>query len=420
MTWAQVLVVAITVMLNALDGFDVLSISFASPGIAREWGIDRAALGIVLSMELLGMSIGSIVIGGLADRLGRRYTLLGCSVVMTFGMAMATTSSSVVQLCVWRVVTGLGIGGMLAATNAVATEFANAKHRSLSISLMVVGYPLGAVVGGTLAAHLLVHDSWRVVFELGAIMSGLLIPAIVWGVPESVAWLAEKRPPRALERINRSLRRIGHAPIAALTAAGPRVRQVPVMDLFVAGRWPRTVLITLIYFLHITTFYFILKWVPKIVVDMGFAASSAAAVLVWANVGGAAGGIVLGLLTRALGLKPLAIGFMIASTAMVTVFGSGQATLAQLSLICAVTGFFTNGGVVAAYSLMARAFPAELRAGGTGFAIGMGRGGAVLAPIIAGYLFEFGFGLQFVAVAMSAGSLFAAACILALRLPAEN
>ena len=88
MTWAQVLVVAITVMLNALDGFDVLSISFASPGIAREWGIDRAALGIVLSMELLGMSIGSIVIGGLADRLGRRYTLLGCSVVMTFGMAM--------------------------------------------------------------------------------------------------------------------------------------------------------------------------------------------------------------------------------------------------------------------------------------------------------------------------------------------
>src|SRR3954452_6741002 len=91
MSRLQIAAVAITVGLNALDGFDVLSISFASPGIAKEWGIDRAALGIVLSMELIGMALGSVVIGGIADKIGRRPTVLGCLTLMTAGMFMVTT-----------------------------------------------------------------------------------------------------------------------------------------------------------------------------------------------------------------------------------------------------------------------------------------------------------------------------------------
>ena len=120
MSRLQIAVVAITVGLNALDGFDVLAISFASPGIARAWGIDRAALGIVLSMELIGMGIGSILLGGVADRIGRRRTLLGCLTVMALGMIMAARAQGVYDLSVWRVFTGLGIGGMLASINAVA------------------------------------------------------------------------------------------------------------------------------------------------------------------------------------------------------------------------------------------------------------------------------------------------------------
>src|ERR1700682_3128097 len=107
MSAIQVAAVAITVGLHALDGFDVLAISFASPGIAREWGIDRAALGIVLSMELVGMALGSILLGGIADRIGRRPTILGCLVVMATGMIMATTVNGLVGLSLWRVVTGL-------------------------------------------------------------------------------------------------------------------------------------------------------------------------------------------------------------------------------------------------------------------------------------------------------------------------
>ena len=106
MSALQVAVVAITIGLNALDGFDVMSISFASPGIASEWGVDRAALGIVLSMELIGMAIGSLLLGNVADRIGRRPTILGCLILMTVGMYMASTANGVVDLSLWRVFTG--------------------------------------------------------------------------------------------------------------------------------------------------------------------------------------------------------------------------------------------------------------------------------------------------------------------------
>jgi benzoate transport len=419
MSGLQVAVVAITIGLNALDGFDVLSISFASPGIARDWDIDRAALGIVLSMELIGMGLGSIFLGGVADKIGRRRTLLGCLAVMTLGMIMATRAKGVYDLSVWRVFTGLGIGGMLAAINAVAAEFSNARRRSLNVSLMAIGYPIGAVVGGSIAALLLKQGDWRVVFEFGAAATAVFIPLVFWLVPESVSWLCRRQPTGALASVNRSLSRMGHAQIAELPVISAEARKRSVGDIFSPQLVRVTVLVTMAYFLHITTFYFILKWVPKIVVDMGFTPSSAAGVLVWANVGGATGGAVLGLLSLRFGLKHLTMFVLVMSTIMVTVFGRGQANLAQLSLICAVTGFFTNAGVVGLYGIMAQVFPTHVRATGTGFAVGFGRAGAMLAPIIAGYLFHAGYGLEFVAVAMGVGSLVAAIALWLLPYKAE-
>src|SRR5690606_3957295 len=136
MSRLQIMAVGVTIGLNALDGFDVLSISFASPGIAAEWGVNQAELGFVLSMELIGMAIGSFFLGGVADKYGRRPTLLGCLLVMTSGMILATTASNPVQLSIYRVFTGLGIGGMLACTNAVVAEFASDRRRAMCISLM--------------------------------------------------------------------------------------------------------------------------------------------------------------------------------------------------------------------------------------------------------------------------------------------
>jgi benzoate transport len=419
MSTLQILAVAVTVGLTALDGFDVLSISFASPGIASEWGIDRAALGIVLSMELIGMAIGSIVLGGVADRIGRRPTMLGCLVVMTAGMFMVTTVKEITQLEVWRFTTGLGIGGLLATSNAVAAEFSNLRRRNLSVSLMAIGYPIGAVVGGLIVARLLQGHDWRSVFYFGGSITALFIPLVLL-VPESVHWLTQKQPAGALEKINNAMRRMGYDLVAALPVIAPQSRQRSVSGIFSPGLIVTTVLSALSYFFHIVTFYFILKWVPKIVVDMHFAPSAAAGVLVWANVGGALGGLTLGLLTQRVGLKAATIGVMLLSAVMVTLFGRSAPDLRELSILCACAGFFTNAAIVGLYAIYAQVFPTYVRATGTGFAIGVGRGGAVLAPILAGFLFRWGYSLPSVALYMAMGSLIAAGILSLLKLKPDH
>jgi benzoate transport len=422
MSTLQIIAVAITIGLNALDGFDVMSISFASPGIASEWGIDRGALGIVLSMELLGMAIGSLILGNVADRIGRRPTILGCLVFMALGMYMASTSSNVVELSVWRVFTGLGIGGVLAAINAVAAEYSNTRNRNFNVSLMAMGYPLGAVFGGLVAAQLLKGGDWRPVFHFGALVTAVFIPLVWFLMPESVSWLATKQPAGALTRINAALKRMGHAaidglPLVGSDASGARRKSE---SIFSPAMLRTTLLVGIAYFCHITTFYYIIKWVPKIVVDMGFAPSSAAGVLVWANVGGAVGGAVVGLLARKLNLRMVTTVVLIGATIMVNVFGKGYADLATLSLVCACAGFFTNGAINGLYAIFAQVFPSHMRASGTGFAIGTGRGGSVLAPIVAGFLFKAGNSLSLVSLLLSVGSLFAVLALWLIRMPGKD
>ena len=176
-----------------------------------------------------------------------------------------------------------------------------------------------------------------------------------------------------------------------------------------------TLVVTCAYFAHVTSFYYILKWVPKIVVDMGFSPKSAADVLTWANVGGAAGGAVFGLIAARTDLKKLTIVTLIVGSAMIVWFGRGAADLSALSIRVGVACLFTNAAIVGFYSLFARVFPTHVRATGTGFAVGVGRGGAALAPVCAGYLFQAGLGLQVVSVVMAAGSMVAALALLALR-----
>ena len=412
---AQFVAVAVCVALTALDGFDVLSISFASPGIAAEWGIDRAMLGIVLSMELIGMSAGSIFVGSLADRVGRRPIALGCLVVMAIGMGLATTARDVTQLSAFRLFTGIGIGGLLAAGNAMAAEFANARRRNLAVALMAAGYPLGAIVGGTIASRLLAAGSWRSVFAFGALVSAAFVPLVWFLVPETIAYLAHRRPANVLERVNGVLRRLGHATVSALPAPSTDVPRARLAQLFAPDLARTTVLLTVGYFAHIVTFYFILKWIPKIVVDMGFAPSTAGSVLVWANVGGLTGALIFSLLTQRAGLRRLLIGALVLSAVMVAVFGRGQADLRQLALVAAIAGMCTNAAVVGFYAMLAQSFPTAVRAGGTGFVIGVGRGGAALGPILAGFLFKNGATLQTVALTMALGSVVAVVALVLLR-----
>jgi benzoate transport len=420
MSAGQWLAVLVTVGLNAMDGFDVLSISFASPGIAKDWGLGKDTLGWLLSMELVGMGLGSVLLGGVADKIGRRPTILGCLVAMSVGMFGASLAAGVPTLLAWRLLTGLGIGGMLASINAAVAELSNQRWRSLAVSLMVIGYPVGGVIGGTVVQRLLGGGTWHDVFVFGGGVTAAFIPLVWFLLPESVDFLDRRRKPGALQAINRILTRFGFEPTAALTQETVESAQRAVTDIFKPGLIVATVLITLGYFAHVTSFYFIIKWVPKLVVEMGFTPKAAAGVLTWANVGGATGVAIFGLIAMRVNLKALTLVTLVGSSAMVIWFGRGSANLAALASTVAVAGLFTNSAIGGYYLLFAKIFPTHVRATGTGFAIGVGRAGAALAPVIAGYLLQAGFGLQAVATIMAMGSLLSAAALLALKVRAGD
>ncbi|GFM30609.1 MFS transporter [Novosphingobium sp. PY1] len=416
MTWRQIVVVALCVLLNGLDGFDVLSISFAAPGIASDWGVDRAALGIILSMELIGMSVGSILLGMVADRVGRIPVVVVSLLVMAAGMTAAALSGGIVELAVIRLITGLGIGGMLACTNAIVAEASNARYRSAAVAIMAAGYPLGAIVGGAIASSLLVDGTWRDIFWLGAGMTVVFLPIVLLVLPESID-LSMRRfgPEGALGKVNKSLQRLGHRVVEMV----PPVEVVAKADragLFKGDMRRVTILLTVAYFFHMTAFYFILKWIPKIVVDLGFEPSAAGGVLVWANVGGMTGSLLFSVLATRMPLRKLMIAILVLSFLMIAAFGFTSGGLDPLKRAAAIAGFFSNAAVVGLYALIAAAYPAQLRAGGTGFVIGIGRGGAAMGPVVAGFLFANGFGLALVAAAMGLGSVIAALAILGLPL----
>jgi MFS family permease len=424
MNWRQYVVVGLMVALNALDGFDVLSSAFAAPGISKEWGVSREALGVVLSAELVGMGFGSILLGGMADKLGRKPTMLACLVVMAIGMYMAHAAAGVTPLTIWRFITGIGIGGMLAATNAVTAESSSRAGRSISMAIFVIGYPLGGVIGGFAAqTWLLPNYDWRAVFLFGALVTAAMIPLVALLVPETPAFLVAARRAGALERINRSLAVFGKAPIAALPELAADAPKPKVTEILSNPRLrPVTLLLAFGYMFHTITFYYILKWAVKIVADYppGYAQPEAASVLTYANIGGVVGGLVFGFLMKRWHIKGPTVAMLLLGVAAVTAFGVGYDSLWGWRGAGILVMFFTNAAIVGYYSAFALSFPAYARGTGTGFVLGVGRAGAAGSPIIAGYLFKV-FGndeLLTVSFLMSLGSV--VALVLFLMLPLRD
>jgi len=389
MSVRQWIVIVLMILLNALDGFDVLSSAFAAPGISQEWGIPRSELGIVLSAELVGMGFGSVLLGGVADKIGRKPAMLICLVIMAIGMWLANAAHGVTPLTIYRFVTGLGIGGMLAATNAVTAETSSKSGRSLAMALYVIGYPVGGVIGGFAAqSWLLVDYDWRAVFLFGAIVTAIMIPLVVLLVPEPPAYYAARRPAGALEKINRSLRALRQPAIEALPEIAPTAPKPKVTDILSNPRLrPVTLLLAFAYLFHTVAFYYILKFAVQIVADSGFSQPEAASTLTWANIGGAIGGALFGFLMKKWDIKRPTIAVAVLGSLAVAAFGVGSDTLWGWRVAGFLTMFFLNAAIVGYYAAFARGFPAYARATGTGFVLGVGRAGAAGSPIIAGILF---------------------------------
>jgi len=336
-------------------------------------------------------------------------------------MYLASIAGGVASMVTFRFITGIGIGGMLAATNAVTAETSNTTYRRAAIAAYVAGYPLGAIIGGVAASEWLLPDhGWRAIFLFGAVVTAVLIPIIAWLVPETAAYHATQRN---LAGVNHTLKAFGKAPIDVLPALSETAAKPRVMDILSNPKLrPITLLLAFGYMFHTITFYYILKFAVQIVSDYppGYPPSAAATVLTWANVGGFLGSLSFGFVMAKLGIRwPTAIMLLIGSVAVAS-FGLGRESLSAWQWATIITGFFTNAAISGFYAAFARGFPAHARGTGTGFALGVGRLGAAGSPILAGALFTWLGNDQLLTVSaiMGIGSLLA--LILFLKLPEQD
>ena len=421
MSRGQWYVVGICIGILALDGYDVLSIAFAAPGITAEWDISKATLGVVLSLELMGMALGSIIMGALADSRGRRPTLLLGLVILTVGMLVAGIAPNIWLLGAARVFTGIGIGGLLAAATATSSDFCNNRNRSLAVVLVAGGFAFGVYLGATFLAPLLKQFDWRVTFYLGAVFSLLFIPLVYFLVPETVTFLERKRPDNALERIQAIMRRLGHSVPQSLPSTETRVVEpVGIASLFKTGLAPITCILLFAYLGNVGTYYYFVKWIPTIVSDFGYTSSEATTVLGIISLGGVIGSIGLGIIARFLPIRPLMVLCLISAAIGVALFPHFTETLQSMKFIGFFAGLFIFAAISGFFGLFAVSYPSSLLGSGSGLVLGVGRGGAVLGPMIPGFLFAAGVALQNIAIIMASGSFLAGLAVLFLRPQAES
>lgn len=404
MSRAQVIVVILAVLMAMLDGYDVSSMSFVAPVVSKAWAIDKGTLGMVLGSSLFGMSGGALLLSPLADVFGRRPMVLVGVALVTLGALLSTVSGVVWELAASRAVTGLGIGLMVALTTSVAAEFANRRRRSLAVACTTVGFAVGGVVGGLLAAGILKASAWQWVFGIGAgAGAALLALAAVWLV-ESPAYLIARRPANALERLNGVLARMGRAPLAALA---PQVTppRTSYRALFAPGLAATTIRSAMVYLLMVTTSYYLLSWMPQLVVDAGFPPSTAGLAMAAAQTVGIFSGMLFGSLAARVGAVLLASIAMVGFGISLIALGFVPANLTMLILAASTCGFFLSASTAVFYATLADAFPPLSRVSGIGFVMGFGRLCSGVGPWAAGAMFAAGFGRGSVSLVFAIGAI---------------
>jgi len=408
--------IALTAVLNGVDGYDVLSMTFAAPAISAEWQINKAELGIALSSGLIGMALGSFFLAPLADRFGRRNLILATLVLMTTGMVLAALSESVTMLAATRILAGLGLGALVPINAPLAMEYSNAGRRRLALGFYAVGYPLGGTLGGFAAAMLLQYTSWHAVFLLGAALSALMLVVSYFILLEPPAFLLAKRPPGALEKLNLYLQKCGQEPLEMLPPAPARgPDKSSYRAIFARGQVGRTITAAAANLLFLMTVYYVLSWLPQLVADLGYSSSFATVTSSTLSLLGVAGCMSVGLIGKRMPLAVMAACYMIGLMAFTAIFGFGQFPQIVLLALAGAMGLFLYGGVTSIYGVIVEAFPPAMRATGVGFGMGMGRVAGAITPAIAGLLFYLGMGRFSVSLLMSLCALLGASLLLSTR-----
>jgi MFS family permease len=338
------------------------------------------------------MMLGSLFLAPLADRMGRRPLVLASLTLVSLGMLGSSVSIGLYTLAATRLISGLGIGAMLAGLTATVAELTPENRRALAISLLQTAYPVGAILGGMISAGMIAGFGWRSVFVLGGVLPAMLIPVVLFALPESLSFLAGRRNPDSLTKINATLRKLKRPLLDALpplpTWNGPK--RGSLTALMVGQYRHNTVLIICAYVMVMMTLYFVLNWTPKIVVDSGLSVADGIRASVLVNIGGVIGASLFGLLaTRFAEVKTLRVYMLLCVIALIG-FGLADMHTAMLWVAAFIMGCFLHGITIGLYTLLPRLYAAEIRSTGAGLAIGVGRFGAIIGPALAGYFFEIG------------------------------
>ncbi len=377
----QWLAVAVCIVLNLIDGFDVLVMAFTASSVAAEWNLGGAEIGLLLSAGLFGMAAGSLFIAPWADRWGRRPLILACLALSGLGMLASALSQAAWQLALLRGLTGLGIGGILASSNVIASEYASRRWRGLAVSLQSTGYALGATLGGLLAVWLIGAWGWRSVFVFGAGLTLAVIPLVCLCLPESLDFLLARRPPRALQRVNALARRLGRAALAELPSppGGGAEHGSRLARLLCVAQRRTTLLLWALFFLVMFGFYFIMSWTPKLLVAAGLSTAQGITGGTLLSIGGIFGAALLGGLAARFRLERVLALFMLLTAALLALFSLSAGLPGAALPLGLLIGLCANACVAGLYALAPSLYDASVRATGVGWGIGVGRGGDPLA-----------------------------------------
>ena len=412
----QIQTVFICTLINMLDGFDVLVMSFAAASVSSEWTLSPYQLGILLSAGLFGMAIGSISLGALADRLGRKRLVNICLVIITAGMFASAYSENQEQLLAFRFVTGIGIGGMLATLTTLVSEYSNESSRGLCIGFLQSGYPLGALLGGIVSVYLIDSFGWRSLFIFGGSLSLIMLPFVFWKLPESLDFLLLRGNQADKSKIQQILTKLQIETSEFLHTTEENEKKADWISLFSSDSRANTLYLWTCYFLLMFSFYFVVSWTPKLLVDAGLTTGQGISAGVYLQAGGLVGAISLGLLGYKFKVPILTSVFFCCGVAAMLFYGLVELSLVYLMLVAAVMGFFLIGAMIGLYTIAPSVYPANVRVSGVGLAIGIGRIGAIVAPLAGGIILNSGYSTDEIFVIFSIPLILAALAVYKIKL----
>jgi len=391
----QLLIVGLCLLFNMLDGFDITAMAVVASDVAAELALPPERLGIIFSFALAGMMAGAMLLAPISDLIGRRSLIILSIALVGVSIVLTANASSLTEFIVLRFISGLGAGAMLACQATLAAEYSPDRYRAAAVAVVTSGYPLGAMFTSVVAGQVMPEFGWRGMFWFGGALT-LFMVAVAWlFIPESIKYLFERRPAGALERINAVLGKVGEPPVAELP---PRASQVTerrsmlknMLHLLSAEHRRGTVILWTAFFLCFCTLYFLMSWIPNMLDAAGYEPAVGRRAFLLFNLGGVIGIYLISFLSTRFRLTNLVFGLCVASAVMMIVFAYLPAELTTMLGLILLIGILQQGGFTGLYSTAAKLYPTKIRSTGIGWAIGLGRLGAVAGPAIAGYLIAAG------------------------------